>query len=158
MRLKSLLFVSSLLVSNFTWAHGNELHEPKEYDPVDNEFGSYMPKLDVSRTIEIKMSDNMRFGPDTLTLGVGDVVRFKVKNDGTLLHEMVIGTEEILSEHAELMKKFPGMEHDEPYMAHVQPGKTMEIIWRFDKPGRFGFACLIPGHFESGMKGEILVQ
>jgi hypothetical protein len=33
--------------------------------------------------------------------------------------EMVIGTKQELDEHAALMAKFPNMEHDEPYMAHV---------------------------------------
>jgi hypothetical protein len=35
------------------------------------------------------------------------------------MHEIVIGTREELQAHAELMKKHPNMEHDEPYMAHV---------------------------------------
>ena len=45
------------------------------------------------------------------------------------MHEFVIGTKKELDEHAALMLKFPDMEHDEPYMAHVAPGKTGEIIW-----------------------------
>ncbi|TSE28345.1 hypothetical protein Tther_02140 [Tepidimonas thermarum] len=39
------------------------------------------------------------------------------------MHEIVIGTPEELAAHAELMKKHPGMEHDEPHMAHVPPGR-----------------------------------
>ena len=49
------------------------------------------------------------------------------------------------------MRKHPGMEHDEPYMAHVHPGKTETIIWQFTKPGAFYYGCLVPGHFEAGM-------
>jgi len=56
------------------------------------------------------------------------------------------------------MKKFPGMEHDEPYMAHVDPGETGEIGWRFTQAGTFHFACLIPGHFEAGMIGKLVVK
>ena len=58
---------------------------------------------------------------------------------------MVLGTPEELKEHAELMKKFPEMEHDEPHMAHVKPGKSGEIVWQFTKAGEFQFACLHPG-------------
>jgi uncharacterized cupredoxin-like copper-binding protein len=73
------------------------------------------------------------------------------------MHEMVIGTMPELKEHAELMKKHPGMEHDEPYMAHVAPGKTETMVWQFTKAGEFNFGCLVPGHFEAGMVGQIRV-
>jgi uncharacterized cupredoxin-like copper-binding protein len=63
-----------------------------------------------------------------------------------------------LKAHAELMKKYPGMEHDEPYMTHVAPGKTETIVWQFTKPGEFQFGCLIPGHFDAGMTGNIAVK
>ena len=74
-----------------------------------------------------------------------------------MLHEIVIGTSEELKVHAEMMKKFPNMEHDEPYMAHVAAGKQGEIVWTFNRPGDFEFACLIAGHFEAGMRGTIRV-
>jgi uncharacterized cupredoxin-like copper-binding protein len=70
---------------------------------------------------------------------------------------MVIGTKKVLDEHAKMMEKFPNMEHDEPYMAHVAPGKTGEIIWTFNRAGEFDFACLIAGHYSAGMKGVIRV-
>ena len=56
-----------------------------------------------------------------------------------------------------MMKKHPGMEHDEPYMAHVAAGKTGEIVWLFNRAGSFDFACLIPGHYQAGMTGTIKV-
>jgi uncharacterized cupredoxin-like copper-binding protein len=49
------------------------------------------------------------------------------------------------------------MEHEEPYMAHVSPGKTGEIVWTFNKAGNFDFACLIAGHYQAGMVGKITV-
>ena len=55
------------------------------------------------------------------------------------------------------MVKFPGMVHEEPYMAHVPPGKSDEMIWKFNKPGNFDFACLIAGHYQAGMVGKITV-
>jgi len=88
----------------------------------------------------------------------GETVRFVVKNRGKLLHEMVLGTRQDLEAHAALMKKFPGMEHDEPNMLHVAPGKTGELGWQFTNAGEFHYGCLVPGHFESGMVGKIVVQ
>jgi uncharacterized cupredoxin-like copper-binding protein len=80
-----------------------------------------------------------------------------IKNTGKGLHELVIGTKPELDAHAALMVKFPDMQHDEPYMAHVAPGKTSELIWTFNRPGTFDFACLIAGHYQAGMVGTIQV-
>lgn len=111
----------------------------------------------VRRTITIQMGDDMRFVPSRIEVREGETVRLRAENRGKLLHEIVLGTAAELREHAELMRKHPGMEHDEPYMAHVDPGKQGEIVWQFNRPGTFEFACLIPGHFEAGMTGTITV-
>ncbi|HEU4621984.1 MAG TPA: cupredoxin family protein [Burkholderiaceae bacterium] len=111
----------------------------------------------VSRTIRIAMSDDMRFSPNAIEVKQGETVRFVLVNHGRLMHEMVLGTKKELDEHAALMAKFPEMEHSAPYMAHVAPGSTGEIVWRFNRVGTFAFACLIAGHYESGMVGAINV-
>jgi len=112
----------------------------------------------VSRTIVFDMSDEMRFNPSTIKVSRGETLRLVAKNPGRIMHEMVLGNMKDLEEHAALMKKFPGMEHDSPHMAHVAPGKAEEIVWRFNRPGVFNFACLIAGHFEAGMVGTITVK
>lgn len=103
------------------------------------------------------MSDKMRFEPASIQVKQGETVRFVVRNAGQIKHEMNLGTEKELLEHLEVMKKFPNMEHDEPYMTHVPPGKTGEIVWTFNRAGRFEFACLIGGHYQAGMVGHIHV-
>jgi uncharacterized cupredoxin-like copper-binding protein len=112
----------------------------------------------VKRTIRITMADNMRFTPDVVVVKRGETVKFVMTNHGQLMHELVIGTKKELDEHAALMVKFPHMEHDEPYMAHVAPGKTGELVWNFNRPGRFDFACLVAGHYQAGMAGKITVK
>lgn len=109
------------------------------------------------RTIELQMLDSMRFVPEKIDVKQGETVRFVVKNDGQLMHEFVIGTRRENDAHAEMMMKHPGMEHDEPYMAHVAPGTTGEIVWTFNRPGEFDFACLIAGHYQAGMVGKVSV-
>lgn len=111
----------------------------------------------VTRTIAVDMTDAMRFAPAEITVKQGETVRFIVINKGKIMHEMVIGTMDELKAHGELMKKHPGMEHDEPYMSHVSPGKKEALVWQFTNTGEFYFACLIPGHFEAGMVGKIKV-
>ena len=111
----------------------------------------------VRRTIQVSMTDNMRFSPDRIEVREGETVRLEVKNAGKTLHELVIGTREELDQHAAMMQKHPNMEHDEPYMAHVAAGKTGQLVWNFNRAGEFEFACLIPGHYQAGMIGSIKV-
>ena len=141
-------------------AHGEKPHAPAfDYSKAEaTPFGIAADPRQAKRTIRVGMTDDMRFTPAQITVRRGEVVRFVAANKGKVLHEMVLGTKEELDRHAELMKKFPGMEHDEPHIAHVAPGKTGEIGWRFTQPGTFYFGCLIPGHFEAGMVGKITVR
>ena len=142
------------------FAHGNEDHA-KTAGPVRKEqtaWGIAGDAKAAKRTIEVGMSDDMRFTPARIDVRVGETVRFRIRNQGKLMHEFVIGTKAELDKHAELMIKFPTMEHDEPYMAHVAPGKTGEIVWTFNRAGSFDFACLIAGHYQAGMVGKITVE
>ncbi|QDQ29444.1 plastocyanin [Chitinimonas arctica] len=122
-----------------------------------HDFGREGDPKQVRRTIQISMDDTMRYSPDKLTVKQGETIRLVLTNKGKLMHELVLGSARKLQEHAEVMKKFPDMEHDEPYMAHVPPAKQQVINWQFNQPGEFLFGCLIPGHFEAGMVGRITV-
>jgi uncharacterized cupredoxin-like copper-binding protein len=106
----------------------------------------------------VDMADSMRFTPATLQIQRGQTVRLLIRNKGKLLHELVLGTPQALAEHAELMKKFPAMEHADPNMAHVRPGASGQIVWQFTQAGEFQFACLQPGHYEAGMTGKVVVK
>jgi uncharacterized cupredoxin-like copper-binding protein len=146
-----------------TYAHGDADHKaaPKKYDASeveDKSFGREGDPAKASRTIRVEMADTMRFTPADITVKQGETVKLVATNKGQVMHEMVLGTSEDLKKHAELMRKFPGMEHEEPHMAHVKPGASGEIVWQFTKPGEFQFACLIPGHFEAGMVGKVTVK
>lgn len=110
-----------------------------------------------ARTVQIDMSDAMRFTPASVDVRQGETVRFIVKNSGQLKHEMVLGSEKELKAHYELMKKHPDMEHADENMVSVAPGQTGEIVWQFTRAGKVEFACLQPGHYEAGMKGAVKV-
>lgn len=144
------------------FAHGDEEHAKHHtYDASkveDTAFGREGDPKKVVRTIKLDMADTMRFTPSDVTIKRGQTVRFVVHNSGKVLHEMVLGTAEALKEHADLMKKFPEMEHSDPNMAHVKPGAAGQIVWQFNQPGEFQFACLQPGHFEAGMVGKVTVK
>jgi len=112
----------------------------------------------VSRAIQVIMSDDMKFTPANINVKRGETIKFVVRNVGQIKHEMVIGSMKELKQHAELMRKMAGMEHAEPNMVTLDPGKTGELIWQFAKAGTFDFACLQPGHFEAGMMGTVSVK
>ena len=114
--------------------------------------------VDAKRTITVNMLDSMRFNPQSITVKQGETIKFIVKNPGKVKHEMVLGTEKELKEHAEVMKKNPEMEHDDENQITVQPGKSGEIIWQFTKTGKVNFACLQPGHYDAGMAGTVTVN
>jgi uncharacterized cupredoxin-like copper-binding protein/Cu/Ag efflux protein CusF len=141
-------------------AHVDENHGKREDRHTDGHAGALGKPGDpdkVTRSIEVEMNDAMRFKPARISVKRGETIRFIVRNTGKLQHEMVLGTIEELKAHAELMRKFPEMEHADPNQASVEPGKTGELIWQFTEAGTFDFACLQPGHFEAGMVGEVHV-
>ena len=154
------LAAALVLANGMAFAHGGAKHEASAAPAVEEQtpWGIAGDAAKASRTVEIRMTDNMRFSPAGIQVKPGETVRFVLRNDGRMLHEMVIGTRATLAEHAAAMRKFPDMEHDAPYMAHVAPGKTGEIVWLFNRSGDFEFACLIPGHYEAGMTGKIAVK
>lgn len=115
-----------------------------------------------ARTITVTMDEKdngrMVFKPSALTVHRGEQVRFVFRNHGNLDHEFVLGTPAEIEKHAEMMRKSPGMEHEDPNSERVKAGGKDELVWRFTKAGEFAFACPIPGHMESGMVGTITVR
>ena len=111
----------------------------------------------VTRTIAVKMTDNMRFTPERISVSRGETIRFTVTNAGKLKHELVLGTKKALNEHYEVMTKFPEMEHADENMVTLAPAQTGEIVWQFTTPGKIHFACLHPGHYDAGMIGQVMV-
>ncbi len=141
-----------LAAASAAWASGSHAggHD-------DSSIGRAGVATKVTRTITVEMSDNMRYTPGNIAVKKGETIRFVIKNAGKVRHELGLGTEKALLEHLEEMKMFPGMEHDEPNMVTLDPGKQGEIVWQFTRAGTVHFACLVPGHYEAGMKGQVQV-
>jgi len=163
-KLQSLALATlAALSSTGVHAHGDERHSIKEHvfdvsKVEERAFGREGDPRKVTRTIKVDMRDTMRFSPDLVAIRRGETVKFVVTNSGTQMHEMVLGTLNELKEHAEMMRKFPNMEHADANMAHVKPEAKGEIVWQFTKAGEYQFACLIPAHFEAGMVGKVVVK
>lgn len=158
--LPRLVAMSLIAIGCVAFAHGDSDHAKKSGAAHEGHafaFGKPGDPKKVSRTVEITMTDAMRYSPAGIAVRRNETIRFVLKNGGELKHEMVLGTIEDLKEHAALMRKFPEMEHADPNQASVEPGKTGNLVWQFTKAGTFDFACLQPGHYEAGMKGQVVV-
>lgn len=143
-----------LLASDFALAAGNHAdgHEDRYA------FGEPGEPTQTDRTVAIEASDAMRYSPAEIHIKRGETVRFVITNTGAVMHEFVLGEPQSLREHAELMRRFPDMEHAESNQVSVAPGKTETLAWHFTKAGVADFACLVPGHFGAGMAGKIRVS
>lgn len=149
-----LFLLTGLNLPTLTWASGQHAGEHAHKPAAIGKPGA---QKQVNRTVNVEMTDAMRFVPSEVAVQKGETIHFIVRNTGKLRHEFVLGTEKELKEHAELMKKFPSMQHEESNMVFVEPGQSGNVIWQFTRAGKVPFACLQAGHFDAGMKGLVTV-
>jgi len=50
------------------------------------------------------------------------------------------------------------MKHEDANSRQVKAKAKGDLVWKFTTAGEFDFACLIPGHYEAGMRGEIQIR
>ena len=115
----------------------------------------------VSRSIALRMDDQMRFTPSQIEVQAGETVRFVIHNAGQATHEMVLGSDEEIRLHAQAMQQGAGHEaghsHGSGAAITVAPGQKGELVVRFAQAQKLQMACLIPGHYEAGMRGTVNV-
>ena len=110
-----------------------------------------------ARTVVIDMDDSMRFAPAQWEAKQGEVLRLVVINSGKARHELVIGQDKELAEHAKQMREAPQGHHHHDNAISVEPGQAAVLRWTFKTAGPWAMACFEPGHFEAGMAGRITV-
>ncbi|MEQ8665075.1 MAG: cupredoxin domain-containing protein [Rhodospirillales bacterium] len=134
---------------------------------------------DVTTTINVTMYDNY-YEPEEITVKEGETVRFVITNAGRFVHEFNIATPDMHEAHgpemmmmmehgvlmpdridwaaAEAMQQSMGHGmHEEPNSLLLEPGQSGELIWRFPDHAELEFACNIPGHYDSGMVGNVML-
>jgi len=95
-----------------------------------------------------------RFSPERIRVAPGTLVRFVVHNRDPINHELIVGDDDV---HARHTRGTEAVHPPVPGELSVGPGETGVTALRFAEPGRVLFACHLPGHFEYGMKGEVVV-
>jgi len=113
---------------------------------------------DAPRVIEVTMG-NFFYEPESVTVHVGETIRFVVQNPTTIEHELVLGTAEEQEHHAmEMAEGMAGHDMaDEPNEVEVEPGDSVDLVWTFDEPGEILMGCHVAGHWEAGMQATIEV-
>lgn len=160
--MKNLLLTTALALSLSAPAYAAGTHDGgHDDDHAEMMIGKPGDSAKVDRTIDVTMREtddgDMIFEPSSLEIVKGETIRFNVMNKGEIEHEFVIDTVEGNAKHKEAMAKMD-MEHDDPNSVRLDEGGAGEVIWNFANAGTFEFACLIPGHYESGMHGPISVS
>ena len=115
----------------------------------------------MNRSLTVKMfetENGMAFTPEALSIKKGQTVKIHLINNGEFEHEFVMDTKAGIQKHKVLMEDSPDMQHEDSNSLRLKPNEKGEILWTFSNAGTFEFACLIPGHYEAGMHGEILVN
>jgi len=140
--------------------HGESMTAPAEAPHDGKETQALLAQV-VSRSIALRMDDQMRFTPSQIEVQAGETVRFVVHNAGKTAHEMVLGSDAEIREHAQAMQ--PGAVHGNAH-SHgrsaaitLAAGQTGELVVHFAQAQALQMACLIPGHYEAGMRGRINV-
>jgi uncharacterized cupredoxin-like copper-binding protein len=158
-RLAAVWALGTLAITAFTAAAAPG---PKGHTHITFAAGAPGDPKKPARTVEIAMKETedakMLFVPDRVEVRRGEQIRFVLTNAGKVDHEFMLDSVANNAKHKKEMEKNPDMEHDDPNGKRLAPEKAGEIVWRFTKRGTFEFACLIPGHYESGMKGTVVVK
>lgn len=156
---KSWLVLALALATPLALARGAEEHVNHNQDD-GSAYGEPGDVNKPSRLVEVSMREGdgkMLFVPDAVAVAKGEQIHFQLKNEGELDHEFVLGTAQEIKEHADKMQAPDMMPHD-PNAVLLEPKARGDLVWKFTTPGEFEFACLIPGHFEAGMRGKIVVK
>lgn len=110
------------------------------------------------RTVQVKMTDELRFEPAEFTFQAGETVRFEVTNAGQTIHEFLIGDEAAQDEFEMEMSEGDGMAHDTDAGVSVEPGESETFEYTFAEAGELLAGCHEPGHYDGGMKATITVE
>ena len=132
------------------------------HDQVTTALPAGPSALVVGRSIDVRMDDQMRFTPSIIEVRAGETIRFVVHNAGKTAHEMVLGSDTDIQAHAQAMQQGAGHgdghSHGTGAAITVPAGQKGELVVRFDQATTLQMACLIPGHYEAGMRGTVQVQ
>lgn len=84
----------------------------------------------------------------------GETVRFVVRNEDPIDHELIVGPAEVHARHATGTEAHHG---HVPGEVSAPAGAVVSTTYRFTAPGQVVFGCHLPGHWAYGMTGLVEV-
>jgi len=125
-------------------------------------FGEPADAADADRVIDLTANDDFSFDPSEIEVSMGEVITFRVVNNGALIHDFTLGDEMTQDEHDEEMAEMAEggdmMMQDEPNAVSIDPGESKEVTWHFTEAGTVLIGCHQVGHYAAGMKATITVE
>jgi uncharacterized cupredoxin-like copper-binding protein len=105
-----------------------------------------------ARTIEIGI-EYSRFDAATVDVRPGETVRFVISNTDPIDHEFIVGDETVQDAHELGTESY---HPPRPGEVTIPAGETVETTYTFDG-GNLIFGCHLPGHYDYGMRGLVVV-
>ncbi len=96
-----------------------------------------------------------KFTPARIAVERGTTVRFVVRNDDPIAHEVIVGPAEVHERHEKGTESY---HPPRPGEVTVAAGEEAETTYTFDAAGVVVFGCHLPGHWAYGMHGEVEVR
>lgn len=125
------------------------------------------------RPIEITANDTMKFNVTEIRAKAGEALAITLVNQGTMPkfsmgHNWVLVTPDVdlaaFAGDAAMAAKtdYVPASHKDKILATTKllgPKESDTVIFNAPtKPGRYPFICSFPGHFQVGMKGDLIVE
>lgn len=113
---------------------------------------------DGNPVIEVAMID-LAFDPTTVTVAVGQTVHLWFHNDGTVIHDAIVGDSIVQDEQAASMAAngAPLSAAGAPETLILKPGESGSLTYTATASGTLLIGCHQPGHWEAGMKARLKV-
>lgn len=116
--------------------HDHEADVEKHEEDHAHELTTHDP-IDDAKEIRV-VAKEWGFEPASLHLHEGEAVNIVLVNEGALEHEVELDAFD--------------------FHLHAEAGQTVAAGFVPDQTGNFEFACFVPGHYDAGMVGELVVE
>ena len=99
------------------------------------------------RTVRIIAGPGYAFQPSIVTVARGETSAFLVTTMGSTVHEFMVGPADAVAAD----------QAGTPEIADIAMMASKSLSYTFDGPGPFAFGCHAEGHYEAGMRGDVIV-
>ena len=123
------------------------------------------PIQGAERTVDVSVTE-FHFQLSTIDFHPGENVGFRIRNEGVVSHNFRVTTVAAVEEYQSSARATPEQEEEalerldgQSTSVKVGPGATEDLLVKFDSSDPYDvLVCLIPGHFEAGMRADLTVS